>query len=41
MSDKFNDISNDNVPKLDVEFFTSLGWLTALSVSIASWACIA
>lgn len=41
MSDKYNDVSNDNMPQLDAEFFASLGWLTALSVSIASWACIA
>lgn len=40
MSNKFNDISKNNVPQLDAEFFASLGWLTALSVSIASWACI-
>ena len=38
MSDKYNNVSNDNVPKSDIEFFTALGWLAALSVSIASWA---
>jgi len=39
MSDKYNNVSNDNVSKLDVEFYTNLGWLSALSVSIASWVC--
>lgn len=38
MSDKYYNVSNDNVPKSDVEFYTVLGWLSALSVSIASWA---
>ena len=40
MSDKYNNVSDDHAPQLDVEFYASLGWLTALSVSIASWACI-
>jgi len=39
MSDKYNNVSNDDVPKLDAEFYMTLGWLSALSVSIASWAC--
>jgi hypothetical protein len=38
MSDKYNNVFNDNIPKSDIEFFTVLGWLSALSVSIASWA---
>lgn len=38
MSDKYSNVSNDNAPRLDVEFYMYLGWLSALSVSIASWA---
>jgi hypothetical protein len=36
MSDK-----NRNAYSEDVEFSAALGWLTALSVSIASWASLA
>jgi len=41
MSGKYNHVSGDDLPRLDAEFYTALGWLSALSVSIASWACIA
>jgi hypothetical protein len=37
MSDK----KNSNTYSEDVEFNVALGWLTALSVSIASWAGLA
>jgi len=39
MSDKYNNVSDDKVPKLDAEFYTVLGWLAAMAVSIAGWAC--
>ncbi len=41
MNDKHNNVSDDHVPQLDAEFYATLGWLTALSASIANWACIA
>lgn len=37
MSDK----TNSNAFSEDVEFNAALGWLTALSVSIATWAGLA
>lgn len=37
MSDK----TTSNAHSEDVEFSTALGWLAALSVSIASWASLA
>lgn len=36
-----NDKTNSNSFSEDVEFNAALGWLTALSVSIASWASFA
>lgn len=41
MSDKYSNVSGNDLSQLDAEFYTALGWFSALSVSIASWACIA
>lgn len=39
MNDKNNIVSTADATQLDVEFYTSLGWLSALSVSIAGFIC--
>lgn len=41
MSDKYNNVSGNDLSQSEAEFYTVLGRLATLTVSIASWACIA
>jgi hypothetical protein len=38
MSDKHKEVSGGKWHKQDAEFYTVLGWLAAMAVSIAGWA---
>lgn len=39
MKDKYNGVSDNDLPQLDAEFYSVLGWLSVLSVSMAGWVC--
>ena len=39
MSDKDKEVFEDKLPEIDAEFYSALGWLAAIAVSIAGWAC--
>lgn len=39
MGDNLKSVTNDTLTEVDASFYSALGWLAAIAVSIAGWAC--